>query len=84
MFKYNIGSGKTTLVQKACDILQKKGIAVQGFYTEEIREHGKRTGFDVVTLDGIRGELARVGYAFPVFMFFYFALTLIIIHLVNI
>ena len=57
---YNTGSGKTTLVQKACDVLQKKGVSVQGFYTEEVRQHGKRIGFDVVTLDGNRGALARV------------------------
>ena len=55
------GSGKTTLIQKACNVLKQKSIAVQGFYTEEIRQHGKRIGFDVVTLDGIRGPLARVG-----------------------
>lgn len=61
---YNTGSGKTTLVQKTCDALQKKGVTVQGFYTEEAREHGKRIGFDVVTLNGTRGALARVGYAF--------------------
>ncbi|CAB3979881.1 cancer-related nucleoside-triphosphatase [Paramuricea clavata] len=54
-------SGKTTLVQKVVDALQKNGITVQGFYTEEVRQHGKRTGFDVATLDGTRGALARVG-----------------------
>lgn len=51
-------------MQKTCDALQKKGVTVQGFYTEEVREHGKRIGFDVVTLNGTRGALARVGYAF--------------------
>jgi hypothetical protein len=60
---YNTGSGKTTLVQKVVDALQKNGLTVQGFYTEEVRQHGKRTGFDVATLDGTRGALARVGYA---------------------
>jgi hypothetical protein len=32
-----------------------------GFYTEEVRAGGERQGFDVVTLDGHRGPLARVG-----------------------
>ena len=31
-----------------------------GFYTEEVRGHHGRTGFDVVTLDGQRAPLARV------------------------
>ncbi|ESO82982.1 hypothetical protein LOTGIDRAFT_223139 [Lottia gigantea] len=54
------GVGKSTLIQKACDAIKSKGISVQGFYTEEIRSGGRRTGFDVVTLDGKRGPLARV------------------------
>ncbi len=35
---------------------------MQGFYTEEVKEGGQRTGFDIVTLDGDkakRGILAR-------------------------
>ena len=39
---------------------------MQGFYTEEVRnsQKGSRVGFDVVTLDGQRGPLARTkGYA---------------------
>ncbi len=55
-----VGVGKTTLVQKVCDILQEKGMLVQGFYTQERREHGMRTGFDVITLDGQQGPLARL------------------------
>uniref|UniRef100_A0A8C4QR05 Nucleoside-triphosphatase, cancer-related n=1 Tax=Eptatretus burgeri TaxID=7764 RepID=A0A8C4QR05_EPTBU len=31
-----------------------------GFYTQEVRQAGRRTGFDVVTLAGRRGPLARV------------------------
>lgn len=36
-----------------------------GFYTEEVRERGRRIGFDVVTLDGRRGPLARAGARGP-------------------
>ncbi|XP_076463499.1 cancer-related nucleoside-triphosphatase homolog [Babylonia areolata] len=54
------GVGKTTLVQKACSALMECNIPVQGFYTEEVRHSGRRTGFDVVTLCGNRGPLARV------------------------
>ncbi|KAJ8393233.1 hypothetical protein AAFF_G00063050 [Aldrovandia affinis] len=55
------GMGKTTLVQKACEALTGAGEAVDGFYTEEVREGGRRVGFDVVTLSGKRGRLSRVG-----------------------
>lgn len=36
------------------------GVSIEGFYTEEVREAGRRVGFDVVTLDGTRGHLSRV------------------------
>ncbi|XP_046371775.2 cancer-related nucleoside-triphosphatase-like [Haliotis rufescens] len=54
------GIGKTTLIHKACQSLNKAGLLTQGFYTEEVRVNGRRTGFDVVTLNGRRGPLARV------------------------
>lgn len=50
------GCGKTTVVRK---IAQMLGPAAAGFLTEEVRDaRGARTGFCVVTLDGLRGELA--------------------------
>ncbi|XP_024916837.1 cancer-related nucleoside-triphosphatase isoform X2 [Cynoglossus semilaevis] len=54
------GVGKTTLVQKACEALLSSGVGVEGFYTEEVRERGRRTGFDVVTMTGERGHLSRI------------------------
>ncbi|KAM9848158.1 cancer-related nucleoside-triphosphatase [Aulostomus maculatus] len=54
------GVGKTTLVQRACDALVSSGQAVEGFYTEEVREGGRRVGFDVVTVSGERGHLSRI------------------------
>jgi nucleoside-triphosphatase len=36
-----------------------------GFYTEEVRQGGRRIGFDVVTLDGRRAPLARAGAPGP-------------------
>uniref|UniRef100_A0A8C1ZV94 Nucleoside-triphosphatase, cancer-related n=1 Tax=Cyprinus carpio TaxID=7962 RepID=A0A8C1ZV94_CYPCA len=44
-----LGVGKTTL-----------GVFLSGFYTEEVRERGRRVGFDVVTLTGDRGRLSRL------------------------
>uniref|UniRef100_A0A3Q2PDV7 Nucleoside-triphosphatase, cancer-related n=1 Tax=Fundulus heteroclitus TaxID=8078 RepID=A0A3Q2PDV7_FUNHE len=54
------GVGKTTLVQKACEALVSSGVGVEGFYTAEVREGGRRVGFDVVTLAGERGDLSRI------------------------
>ena len=55
------GVGKTTLVRKVCSELMSKSVPLQGFYTEELREGGKRTGFDVITMNGQRGTLAKIG-----------------------
>lgn len=58
------GVGKTTLVQKACEALVSSGVGLEGFYTEEVREGGRRVGFDVVTLAGERGHLSRIRWRF--------------------
>jgi len=51
------GCGKTTIVRKVADLLRG---GASGFYTEEVRdEKGQRIGFQVISLDGKRGELAR-------------------------
>jgi nucleoside-triphosphatase len=57
------GCGKTTLVRRIVEGIGET--AVRGFYTEEVRKVGRRIGFDVVTLKGSRGVLARVGLRSP-------------------
>lgn len=57
------GCGKTTVIRRTVELLGPSGCA--GFYTEEVRQRGRRVGFDVVTLDGKRGALARVGATRP-------------------
>ena len=65
----DLGVGKTTLIRKVSAALQEHGVELHGFYTEEVRSErssggggrGARVGFDVVTLKGERGPLARVG-----------------------
>ncbi len=57
------GCGKTTVIRRAVELLGPSGCA--GFYTEELRQRGRRVGFDVVTLDGERGALARLGSPGP-------------------
>jgi len=60
------GVGKTTLVKKVIEELRLDPV---GFYTEEIREEGKRVGFRIKSLTPglprMEGILARVGLAGP-------------------
>jgi nucleoside-triphosphatase len=51
------GCGKTTLIR--C-LLEEYPGDVGGFYTQEIREGGRRKGFEIITMDGQRGILAHV------------------------
>lgn len=55
------GSGKTTLVRRVVEALRAPA---SGFYTRETRgRDGRRTGFELVTLDGQVVTLAHVGIA---------------------
>lgn len=49
--------GKTTIIR---EVVKHLPGGVGGFYTEEIKEHGQRKGFRIVTLDGQKGILAHV------------------------
>ena len=51
------GVGKTSLIREA---VTASGVRAGGFYTEEVRSQGTRVGFDIITLDGRRGVLARM------------------------
>jgi len=54
------GVGKSTLIVK----LTKRfgNYAITGFYTEEVREEGKRVGFRAVTLNGSSAIFAHQSY----------------------
>ena len=56
------GMGKTTLVRKVLDVLGERAL---GFYTQEIRERGKRKGFRLITTWGEEGLLAHEGLDSP-------------------
>ncbi|XP_022117244.2 cancer-related nucleoside-triphosphatase homolog [Pieris rapae] len=53
------GVGKTTIIKRICKSLQCKGVKLSGFYTEEVRTNRIREGFDVISLNGVKGRLAR-------------------------
>jgi nucleoside-triphosphatase len=52
------GSGKTTALRSAIDMIQADA---GGFYTQEIREKGVRTGFEIITLGGEKRAMASKG-----------------------
>jgi nucleoside-triphosphatase len=56
------GVGKTTVLRA---VVARLGPLAGGFYTEEIREQGQRTGFRLITLDGMSGILASVNRSGP-------------------
>jgi nucleoside-triphosphatase len=57
------GVGKTTLMIKLSR--QFEDSHPVGFYTEEIKEKGRRTGFELVSLDGRRRLLSHTDIAGP-------------------
>ncbi|KAG2435672.1 hypothetical protein HXX76_006873 [Chlamydomonas incerta] len=57
------GSGKSTLCRKVVETTSGLDAQWQGFFTGEVREHGERIGFDVITIGtgpALKGPLARV------------------------
>jgi len=48
------GSGKTTIIEKIVEKLENK---ITGFYTKELRENGKRVGFEIITLKSKKREI---------------------------
>jgi nucleoside-triphosphatase len=59
------GAGKTTALRRLAARLQERRAAIAGFFTEEIRDGGKRVGFSIETLSGERGTLAHVEFPGP-------------------
>jgi nucleoside-triphosphatase len=57
------GCGKTTVVRRVIERLRDHRLA--GFYTQEIREQGRRLGFEAVGLGGRSAVLAHVDVRSP-------------------
>jgi len=53
------GCGKTTLIK---EILEELKVPARGFFTQEIRKGKERIGFEILTLTGKRGILAKKGF----------------------
>ena len=54
--------GKSALIRRVVERLRELGCTpIGGFYTLEVSEGGARVGFDIHTLDGRIGPLARAG-----------------------
>ncbi|KAH8097972.1 nucleotide phosphatase [Aureococcus anophagefferens] len=54
------GVGKTTIVRAALDAWTANGRAAAGFHTrEELRDDGRRAGFEIVAADGRTASLSR-------------------------
>ncbi|HYM91067.1 MAG TPA: NTPase, partial [bacterium] len=56
------GVGKTTIVRK---VVEQLGPRTCGFFTEEIREESRRTGFKIITTDGREAILAHIHVRSP-------------------
>jgi nucleoside-triphosphatase len=52
------GIGKTTVIRRVAEVVKAEGL--RGFYTEEIRESGKRRGFRLVGFDKSARVIAHV------------------------
>ncbi|MFX0207308.1 MAG: NTPase [Candidatus Hodarchaeota archaeon] len=55
------GVGKTTLIKRIVQEIRRTSPNhnISGFYTDEIRQNGLRIGFNIHTIDGQQGILAR-------------------------
>jgi len=58
----NPGVGKTTLILQLAEYYEKI-CTVNGFYTREIRQSGRRIGFGIKTFGGVEKILAHVEWA---------------------
>jgi nucleoside-triphosphatase len=54
------GAGKTTAIGRLAERLRGEGVPLSGFLTRELRERGRRVGFEIETFSGERGLLAHV------------------------
>jgi len=55
------GVGKTTILEEIKNRIKEKEYSIGGIYCPEIRENGRRTGFNIIDISsGRKGILASV------------------------
>jgi len=59
------GAGKTTAFRRLAELLRDADVPVAGFTTAELRERGRRVGFEVESLNGARATFAHVSLSGP-------------------
>ena len=59
------GSGKTTVAARLAALLAEHAVDVRGFVTRELRERGRRVGFQVESLGGDQAILAHAKLSGP-------------------
>lgn len=59
------GAGKTTAIGRLAELLREAGVPLSGFLTRELRESGRRVGFEIETFRGEQGLLAHVDLKGP-------------------
>jgi nucleoside-triphosphatase len=59
------GAGKTTAMRRLSALLKQAGLPLSGFVTGELREGGRRVGFEIETFTGECGVLAHVALPGP-------------------
>jgi nucleoside-triphosphatase len=47
-------------VSRLAELLREAGVSLSGFLTRELRESGRRVGFEIESFDGERGLLAHI------------------------
>jgi len=57
------GCGKTTVIRSVVQELTRRGVRVFGFWTDEIREKGRRVGFSIELVSGEKAIMAHENFS---------------------
>jgi nucleoside-triphosphatase len=57
------GCGKTTVIRSVVQELTRRGVRVFGFWTDEIREKGRRVGFRIELVSGEKAIMAHENFS---------------------
>jgi nucleoside-triphosphatase len=57
------GCGKTTVIRAVAQELGRRGVRLFGFWTDEIREKGRRVGFSIELVSGEKAVMAHENFS---------------------